>query len=90
MFEESGHPEFADFYRRFLIIELSQEQLWEEESWHTLFQKKVGFHTDYGRNKREELVRLKPRQLQEEFYELYRRRSPLSIDDNPVTGWFET
>ena len=89
MFEESQDPDLADFYRRFLVVELTEEQLSEEEQWHALFQEKVGRHTDYGLNRREELAKLRPRHIQEEFYSLYRERKPLDINSNPVVGWFE-
>src|SRR5215207_5227193 len=45
--DESDDPDLQDYYRRFLIIELSDRQLEEEEYWHSLFREKVGTHTDY-------------------------------------------
>src|SRR6266704_872833 len=47
---ESDDPQFADYYRRFLIIQLSDEQMEEEEYWHELFREKVGHHTDFDEN----------------------------------------
>ena len=90
MFEESADPDFKDFYRRFLVVELTTAQLEVEERWHILFREKVGCHTDYRYNHREELARLKPRNVQEEFYDQYKRRIPLDINGNRAVGWFET
>ena len=90
VFQESIEPDFNDFYRRFLVVELTPAQLAEGEGWHALFQEKVGYHTDYGHNQGAELARLKPRKVQEEFYNQYRARTPLDISVNQVIGWFET
>ena len=90
MFEESADPDFKDFYRRFLVLEITQAQLEEEERWHTLFQEKVGYHTTYGRNEREEVARLKPPNVQQEFYDQYKRRIPRDINRNRAIAWFET
>ena len=90
MFEESADPDFRDFYRRFLVLELTPSQLEEEERWHALFQEKVGCHTDYRYNQREELAKLKPRNVQEEFYNQYKARVRLDVNANPAIGWFET
>ena len=90
LFQESQHPDLSDFYRRFLLIDLSDEQLSEEERWHALFQEKVGRHMDFGTNQRDEINRLKPPTVQEEFYSRYKQRKPMQIDDNTVVAWFES
>jgi hypothetical protein len=90
VFEESADPDLRDFYRRFLIVELTPVQLAEEEEWHMLFQEKVGRYSDYGSNAREELAKVRPRHVQEEFYRRYRGRIPLDIGGNRAVGWFES
>ena len=90
MFEESADPDLKDFYRRFLVLELTPAQLEEEERWHALFQEKVGYHSDSRYNQREELAQLKPRNVQVEFYNLYKARVPLDVNANRAIGWFET
>jgi hypothetical protein len=66
------------FYRRFLVIELSEEQLAEEQFWEDLFQEKVGIYP----NKQ-------PEEMWHEFYEPYKNRKPRDLSNNSVIGWFE-
>jgi hypothetical protein len=67
------------FYRRYLVIELSDEEVAEERYWHKLFMEKVGTHpTD-----------VKPKEIWNEFFEPYGKRNPLDLSNNEVTGWFE-
>jgi hypothetical protein len=76
---ENEDPELTNYYRHFLIIDLSDEQLKEEEYWHKLFREKVGHHMDgWGINK-ESLKTLKPQEKRAEFYDAYKAREPLSL-----------
>jgi hypothetical protein len=81
-----GDEEGADgFYRRFLLLELSPEQLADEERWHELFRQKVGTHTDHD----EARGAVRPRETWREFYDEYARRGPVDYSANPAVGWFE-
>lgn len=79
-----------DHYVRYLIIELTSEQIAEEEYWHRLFQQKVGTHTDYDETGRRTIGATRPRELWNEFYELYQARKPMDLSDNVIVGWFES
>ena len=87
---ESDDPDFQDYYRRFLIIELSDQQLQEEEYWHELFREKVGNHTDYELQGIPHKEKLKPKDIWDEFYEPYQRRTEIDLSNNVVVGWYET
>jgi hypothetical protein len=67
------------FYRRFLVIELSAEQLAEEQYWDALFMEKIGTH----------LTGLKPKELWNESFEPSSKRKPRDFSSNEVVGWFE-
>ena len=90
VYQESDDSDFRDYYRRFLIIELSEAQLKEEEYWHALFQEKVGTHTDYVPQGKSHAEQLKPRELWHEFYEAYQKRQQLDLSQNHIVGWYET
>ncbi|HEY7426082.1 MAG TPA: hypothetical protein VH682_17760 [Gemmataceae bacterium] len=79
--EEEGDP----FYRRFLLLELSPEQLADEERWHELFRQKVGTHTDHGEARGE----LKRKEMWQEFYDEYAKRPKVDYTVNQPVGWFE-
>jgi hypothetical protein len=74
-----------DFYRRFLLLELTKEQLDEEEHWHELFCRKVGTHCDHDDARGEVL----PRESWHEFYDEHRKRGKVDYSGNPALGWFE-
>ena len=46
-FQSIEENEGDGWFRRFLVVELSDAQLREECSWHDLFREKVGTHMDY-------------------------------------------
>jgi hypothetical protein len=71
--------------RRFLVLDLSTQQLAEEERWHDLFRAKVGTHCDFE----EAHPEVKARELHPEFYEAYKKRVKPDYSNNPVIGWFE-
>lgn len=86
MFKESDEE---SYHRRFAIIELSEAQLREEESWHELFKEKVGNHTDYDAHGNRFIGDITPRELWKEFYDKYSSRKPRDYSNNLVVGWFE-
>jgi hypothetical protein len=67
------------WYRRFLIVEVTEEQLAEEERWQKLFQQ----HVRPGPGK------LRPKQEWGLFYDQYKAREPRDFGRNQVIGWFE-
>jgi hypothetical protein len=77
------------WYRRFLVIRLTPEQLREEEGWHELFTRCVGTHSDDPDGRRETGA-VHPKERWPEFYEAYNRRVPVDPTRNEVVGWFET
>lgn len=70
--------------RKFLVLELSPQQLAEEERWHELFRQKVGTHCDFE----EAHPKVKPKETQREFYEEYEKRSKPDYSNNSLIGWF--
>ncbi|MEJ2749462.1 MAG: hypothetical protein P8183_16395 [Anaerolineae bacterium] len=88
-FQVFNENDDKDYYRRFAIVELSESQLAEEESWHELFREKVGTHTDYGESGKRAVGTLKPQELWSEFYNAYKNRSPQDFSNNQVVAWFE-
>jgi hypothetical protein len=80
----------SDWYRRFVVLRLTQEQHAEECRWHELFRAKVGVHTDYDEQQRRPTKGFVwPRENWDEFYEPYRNRTPRDFSGNEVLGWFE-
>ncbi|HYE73590.1 MAG TPA: hypothetical protein VEF04_09665, partial [Blastocatellia bacterium] len=90
VFSESEDPDVRDYYRRFCIVQLTDEQLKAEEYWHAHFKEKVGSHTDGGGINKKALEHLKSKEEQAEFYEAYKHRQPRDLLNNMVIGWFET
>lgn len=82
------HVEAEPWYRRYLIIELSEEQLQDEEYWHRLFEEKVGTHT--CSHLAAEARKVKREDHWREFYEPYQQRTPPDFSQNRVVGWFES
>ncbi len=76
--------------RQFVIIELTPEQLKEEEYWHKLFQEYVGMHTDYDENNKR-TGKCKPKDLYDKFYNPYRsfrEKNPRDYSNNKVLAIF--
>jgi hypothetical protein len=86
-FENYDDPEATR--RRYLVIELTDEELWEAEYWHELFREKVGTHTDYADDGRHRSGSVKPKDRWNEFYEPFQKRVPADYSENTVIGWFE-
>jgi hypothetical protein len=74
--------------RHYVIRELTELDLAEEEQWHALFEEHVGdhwtIHDDGHRGS------VKPASEQAKFYEPYRRRTPPEYSTRPIVGWFES
>ena len=79
----------ASWYRRFAIVQLSAQQLEEEERWHELFRRNVDWHNDYVKELPEWYEGLRPREQWQAFYEPYNNRVPLDLSENEVLAWFE-
>jgi hypothetical protein len=88
--DESDDPGLRDYYRRFLIVELSDRQLEEEEYWQGLFREKVGTHTDHELQGESQKGRVNPKEMWDGFYEPYQKRVKLDLSQNTVLGWYET
>jgi hypothetical protein len=94
MREEYEPPEGAEtapwpWYRRYLVIRLTPDQLREEEYWHDLFRKCIGTHTDYRSDGQREVGAVHPKEQHAEFYDPYSKRVPMDLTQNEVVGWFE-
>lgn len=88
-FQVFDEPDDASIFRRFLIIQLSVEQLLEEEQWHDLFRQKVGTHTDYDEDGKKHIGTPQPENTWHEFYDAYKSRLIQDFSNNLVVGWFE-
>ena len=89
VFEESDDSDLSDFFRRFVILELTEIQMKEEEHWHDLFREKVGTHTDYDESGMRVIGALKPEEMWHEFYDAYKKRQKPDLSNNIVIGWSE-
>jgi hypothetical protein len=87
-FEICEGQEEDDEYVRYVILELTSEQLAEEEYWHELFRQKVGNHTDYDEKDNRPIGALKPRENWKAFYDEHKHRKPRDYSNNNVVGWF--
>lgn len=83
MIEESPDSP-VDAPRRFIVVNLSAQELADEEHWHDLFRSQVGTHMDVG----EPCPEVKPKALHREFYEVYSQRRKPDYLDRPALGWF--
>jgi len=88
-FQVIEENEGNEWFRRFLVVRLTDEQLREETSWHELFREKVGTHTDYDEEEKRQVGALRPKETHHEFYDAYKDRQPWDLSDNTVLGWFE-
>ncbi|MBZ0291425.1 MAG: hypothetical protein K8L99_02550 [Anaerolineae bacterium] len=82
--------EWQEWYKRFLLLELSEKQYQEELYWYNLFREKVGTYWDYdesGNRKRD--GSFKPREMHSEYYDAAKNRKPRDFTNNVIVGWFE-
>ena len=71
--------------RTFAIIELTENEIKEEEYWNQQFEKHVGNH--YNLETKEER-KVKPQSGHHLFYDEFKKRKNKSYDKNIVKGWY--
>ena len=86
---ENEDDDLTGWYRRFVIIRLTADQLAEEDRWHALFRENVGWHTDYLEEAPGRYEGLCPQEQHQAFYAQYQKRVPLDLSNNEVLAWFE-
>jgi hypothetical protein len=87
---DSEGQKWKDWYARFLVIALTEEQFQEEAYWHELFKQKVGEYSDYDeRGNRIRGDAAKPKGTSAEYFESAKNRRPRDLSNNIVVGWFE-
>ena len=79
---ENDNTESEDYYRRYLVIKLTDKQLEQEEYWHNLFQEKVGTHNDFDDNGIRHTRNIKLRELHQEFYDAYQKSEKNDLSNN--------
>ncbi len=77
--------EFVD-YRKYAIVELTDDQLGEEEYWHNLFREMVA---DYSDENGHLGTGVKPQETWDTYYEARAEAKPREYSTNPVIGWFQ-
>ncbi len=87
---EENEDATASWYRRYLIVRLSAEQLADERRWHELFRQHVGTHNDYDDKGARVTGATKPRSQWDEFYGPYSKRVVPDLASNTVVGWWES
>lgn len=87
MIEDNARTE-STWYRRFVAVRFSEQQLRDEEWWHELCRQHVGTHTDYVRAEGDPGT-VRPQSQHAKFYDPYSKRVPLDLSQNEVIGWFE-
>ncbi len=85
--EDSGR--WKDWYGKFVVIQLTEEQYATEAAYHRLFQEKVGSHVDYDAEGRPVRGEQKPQEVWHEYYDEAKDRPELDLSGNEVVGWFE-
>lgn len=73
------------WYRRFVIVRLTPEQLADALLWHEMFQTHVGTHTDYD----DPCGSVRPREGMHLFYDRYKDRIQPDYSTNHILGWLE-
>jgi hypothetical protein len=87
---DSTGQKWKDWYARFLVIALTDDQFQEEVYWHNLFRQKVGTYWDYDEQGRRVQEPAKPLVTSVEYYEAAKHRTPRNLASNVVVGWFES
>ncbi len=72
--------------RRYLIHDLTDAEVADEEKWHALFVEHVGDHWTLSEDGRR--GSLKPEAESAKFYAPYSKRTPPDYATNPILGWF--
>ena len=73
---------------RYVVIELSDEEIADEERWQALFVEHVGDHWVYRDDGERGTV--KPSGDHSKFYEPFARRAPRDFSKHRILGWYET
>lgn len=81
--------DITSWYRRFVVVRLSEEQLADERRWHELFRQHVGVHTDYDERGQSAVSPVQPREWWDRFYTPYQQRLRPDLSSNEVVGWYE-
>ena len=89
MFDKEESATWDNPSQRYLVIELTAEQIETEEYWHNLFVENVGSHMVPDENGVRHKDRVKPRETWHEFYEPYKNREQADFSNNLVLGFFE-
>jgi hypothetical protein len=77
----------VDNHRRYVVYDLSEAEIAEEQRWHALFVEHVGSHWTYDEHGSRGTV--KPVSEHAKFYDAYAKRTPVDYSRNPIGGWFE-
>jgi hypothetical protein len=86
---ENEDEDLHGWYRRFVVVRLTADQLAEEDRWHALFRENVGWHNDYVAGLPGRYEGLRPREQWQAFYDPYKNRVPLDLSSDEVLAWFE-
>lgn len=92
MLHHENYKKGAKYWRRFVVLELTPEQLTEEEKWHQLFVENVGAHFTCDENGQRKRGELRPYHLHHEFYDEFNKvKDDLRVgyDKNSVVGYFD-
>ena len=90
MFQENENPAPGQWYRRYAVVALTDEQLAKEHEVHEDFRRFVGTHSDYGKSdgKKESL---KPKDQWHLFYDKHLEYCRSNrFGECEVIAWFET
>jgi hypothetical protein len=83
----------AKYWRRYVVVKLTPEQLAEELKWHKLFIEKVGDHFDCDERGHRKRSELKPYHRHHEFYDEFDKIKDTlrGYEEKPemAIGWFE-
>jgi hypothetical protein len=80
--------EADDHRRRYVVYDLSETEVQEEQRWHGLFVEHVGDHWNF-REEDGPPGTVRPFSEHRKFYDEYAKRSPVDYSRNPIVGWFE-
>ncbi|GAA3915726.1 hypothetical protein [Litoribacillus peritrichatus] len=86
--EESDNESEQGWYRKFVVLELSDEQIKAEQYWHNEFVKYVGDHFKCNPDSSRITVGAqKPKSEWDKFYVPYKEKYQPNFESNKVLGW---
>ena len=88
MISESSQ-EKCDWYRKYIIIELTEQQYKEELYWHNLFLENVGNHWDNTSEQKAIGNVVHSRDKWDNFYIPYKEKYKPNFNENKVVGWYK-